>query len=297
MTVCIAALANGLIVCIADKALTYGDKIQWDADSSKITSLDNNKSLILMDGDEGLTDRVLRKLNYLTQEWSGDRIELIIQLEKNFKEAFAEEQELCVLHPEMMTREDYIKAISGPEVNAKLYEISARISDFKNVFNCLLLVCGFDKDNIPYIIRLETPGIATDISNVGFGAIGVGMEKATSGLLFAEYKRSNGISRTMYDCYDAKLHAEMAPGVGYEWEMRLITRAGAVPLRDEAKSLLDSIWLKYNRSPFEKRKKDDFPNPPRDWQMRLRNMVAASLQQCEPDAVRSADEIAEGRVR
>jgi len=295
VTVCIAALANGVLVCVADKALSYGDKIQWDADSSKITSLDNNKSLILMAGDEGPTDRVLRKLNPLTAEWSGDRIELMALLEKHFKDAFSEELELLVLHPELMTRDDYLRAISGPDINPKMHEISARVTNFRNEFNCMFLICGFDKNNFPYIIKLEGPGIATDLSNVGFSAIGIGWEKATSGLLFAEYKRSNGVSRTLYDCYDAKLHAEMAPGVGYEWEMRLVTAAGSVPLRDEAKPLLDNIWAKYNRSPFEKRKKDDLPNPPTDWQMKLRQLVAASLQQCKPEEVLTVQEICGGR--
>jgi hypothetical protein len=99
VTVCIAALASGVLVCVADKALSCGDKILWDADSSKITSLDNNKSLILMAGDEGATDRVLRKLDPLTAEWSGDRIELMALLEEKFKEAFSEEQRITCIAP------------------------------------------------------------------------------------------------------------------------------------------------------------------------------------------------------
>jgi hypothetical protein len=118
-------------------------------------------------------------------------------------------------------------------------------------------------------------------------------EKATSGLLFGEYAKSHGVARTLYECFDAKVHAEMAPGVGYEREMRLITGAGAVPLRDEAKPLLERVWVKHSRSPFERRKKDDSPNPPRDWEAKLRRLVAASLQRCEPGEVRTIQEIAE----
>jgi hypothetical protein len=87
----------------------------------------------------------------------------------------------------------------------------------------------------------------------------------------------------------------MAPGVGYEWEMRIVTPSGAVPLHQRAKPLLDSIWSKYNRSPFEERKKDDPPNPPKDWQKQLRQLVAASLQRRDPEDVKTVDEIAEGR--
>lgn len=292
MTVCIAALAanSQVIVCIADKAVSYGDHIQWDADASKITTLDNNKSLILMAGAEGPTNRVLRKLDPLTAEWSGNRIKLLAVLEEKFKEAFEEEQELKVLHQEMMTRKDYLKAISAGQINNHVEDIAVRIKNFS--FDCNLIVCGFDKQGAPYIILLEPPGLAIDCSNNGFQAIGTGWEKATSELLYTEYSRSHGVARTLYDCFDAKLHAEMAPGVGYDWEMRSITAAGAVPLRDEAKPLLEQVWVKYSRSPFEKRKKDDEPNPPKDWEKKLRNLVAASIQRCEPDKVRSVDEIA-----
>lgn len=290
MTVCIAALAanSQVIVCIADKAVSYGEQIQWDADASKITTLDNNKSLILIAGSQGPTNRVLRKLDPLTKEWSGDRIELMASLETKFKEAFAEEQEIKVLHPAMMIREDYLKAVSSNQINSHIQSIAKRVDEF--VFDCNLIICGFDKNHLPYIILLEPPGIAIDCSPDGYLAIGTGWEKAVSGLLFAEYARTHGVAHTLYDCLDAKAHAEMAPGVGYDWEMRLITATGAVPLHEKAKPLLEQVWSKYNRSPFEKRKKDDLPNPPKDWEMKLRHLVLESFREGERDRLYEAAE-------
>lgn len=294
MTVCVAALSghSRVIVCIADKALSYGGQIEWDADSSKITTLDNNKSLILMAGSESPTDRVLRKLHPLRAEFSGDRIELMALLEAKFREAFEEEQEICVLHPQMMTRKDYLEIIAKGEVNRHIEKLANDIQNF--VFDCVLLICGFDKSLTPYIILLEPPGRATDCTTTGFSAIGTGAEKATSCLLFNSFERTHGVARSIYDCYDAKVFAEMAPSVGYEWEMRLVTAAGAKPLHEDAKPLLDRIWTKYCRSPFEKRKKDDLPSPPKDWEKRLRTLVSATLQGCDPKDVQSIEEIATG---
>ena len=102
------------------------------------------------------------------------------------------------------------------------------------------------------------------------------------------------LAQTLYDCFDAKVRSELAPGVGYDWEMRLITCAGAVSLHTNPKALLESVWSKFNRSPFEKREEDDPPEPPDDWETQLRTLVATSLQGCEPDQIRSIDEIAEG---
>ena len=121
MTVCIAALADGAIICVADKALTYGQSIQWDADASKITTLDNGKSLILLAGDDSPTNRLLRKINHLTDEFSGDQFSLMSILEQAMKDAFSEEQEICVLHPEMLTKDGYLKALCGPKRSIQKY--------------------------------------------------------------------------------------------------------------------------------------------------------------------------------
>ena len=47
MTVCVAALAADFnaVVCVADKALSYGEYIQWDSDSSKIVKINPSGTL------------------------------------------------------------------------------------------------------------------------------------------------------------------------------------------------------------------------------------------------------------
>jgi len=290
VTICVAALAsNGrIIVCIADKALSFGDQIQWDADSSKITTLDNNKSQILMAGSESPINRVLRKLDPLTEEWSGDRNILMSLLEHKYKEAFAEEQEIDLLHPQMMNRAEYLAIIASGEVNRHVEQLADRIQNYK--FDCALIICGFDRLATPYIILLEPPGKATDCTATGFAAIGTGAEKSISSLLFGDYARSHGVAHALYECMDAKLRSEIAPGVGYEWEMRLVTSRKAVPLVADAKPLLEKVWSKHNRSPFEKREKDDLPNPPKDWKDRLKRFVVDSLQELRIEDIRALDD-------
>ena len=54
MTVCAAALAanSRAIVCVADKAISYGEYIQCDSDSSKMVRLDSDKCVALFAGGE-----------------------------------------------------------------------------------------------------------------------------------------------------------------------------------------------------------------------------------------------------
>lgn len=66
----------------------------------------------------------------------------------------------------------------------------------------------------------------------------------------------------LYDCFDAKAHAEMAVEVGYEWDACLLFPGAIEFVEEEGKKLIDQVWSKYNRSPFETRKSDDLPNPP-----------------------------------
>ncbi len=63
MTVCLAALAaeSKALVCVADGALTYGDRIQWDADIGKMYTV-NPSGLLVMMSDEGNGSRVISKL-------------------------------------------------------------------------------------------------------------------------------------------------------------------------------------------------------------------------------------------
>ena len=116
------------------------------------------------------------------------------------------------------------------------------------------------------------PGIVTDMSINGFHAIGSGSEKAISRLLFDEFRRIHRLERTLYDCFDAKANAEMASGVGYAWDAAVITAAGIKEVPTRIKDLIEKIWAKYTRSPFEQHnQKQDIALPPEDWQKKLQS--------------------------
>ncbi len=101
-------------------------------------------------------------------------------------------------------------------------------------------------------------------------------------LLFSDFKRTHSVQRILYDSFDAKATAEMAVGVGYEWDATVITAFGdetiaRVPIDKPTKELIERAWAKHNRSPFEKREKDDIPNPPKDWKNVLLDYVVINV--------------------
>jgi hypothetical protein len=170
----------------------------------------------------------------------------------------------------MLTREQYVTAISGPSVNSHIRNIEEQIRKFDEQFDCELIVCGFVEKLLPYILCVKPPGVVVDCTNNGFQASGIGAEIAMSRLLFTEHKSSHGVAHVLFDCFDAKVCAEMSAYVGYEWDACFIQGSHVRELLPDAKPLLDEVWAKRNRSPFKKKREpDDLPL--------LREIVAKSL--------------------
>ena len=271
MTVCVSAFAADMnaIVCVADKALSYGDVIQWDADSTKIIKINPSGTLLLFSGDEEPNSKVLTTL-YLNRNdlWYKDRYEIVETCQRQYKTALNDLVEAKLLLPRFLDKSTYLTAITAPVVNDLVRSLADEIKNFEMTSD--LLVCGFDMLELPFMLDLYSPGVATDMSFTGIHAIGSGWEKAVSRLLFSEHKRAHSISRTLYDVFDAKANAEMAVGVGYEWDAVVILKNGFHDVPEDIKRLIEKAWGKYNRSPFEKfdPTKHDSP-PPRDWKEQL----------------------------
>lgn len=277
MTVCVAALAADMkaVVCVADKALSYGGYIQWDADTGKISKLNPSGSLVML-SDEGHGPRVLTTLFDKASEIGGNKRNLTITTcEEQYRSAVDELVEAKFLRPRLLHKDDYLKAITGDKANDLMRGLADEIKQFDMA--CDLLVCGFDVDRVPFVLSLESPGIATDYTLTGFHAIGSGWEKAVSRLLFSEYKRTHPIERVLYDCFDAKANAEMVPGVGYDWDAVVITGGKSHDVPKDIKELIETVWGKANRSPFEKFDPKEHEKVPKDWREKLEKFSSSLI--------------------
>ncbi len=271
MTICVGALAAGgeSIVCVADKALTYGGYIQWDADISKIVDLKTGGSAVMF-SDEGNGPRVLA-------EFSGARLDsrplgkIVWECESRYMRATQYLAEALYLKPRMLDKDLFVNAITAPQVNDLLRGLTDEIKTFD--VECVLLVCGFDDGGNAFILEIDSPGIAYNRTSIGFHAIGGGSEKAISRMLFSESKRSYPVERVLLEVFDAKANAEMSVGVGYEWDAVIITRDKRHDVPKEIKDLIERVWAKANRSPFHIRENNDLEPPPRDWKDRLKRYV------------------------
>jgi 20S proteasome alpha/beta subunit len=280
MTVCVAALAADFqaVVCISDKALSYGDYIQWDSDSSKIVKINPSGTLLLFSGGEESSSKVLGKfIGHGKELWRKERNGIIQTCEEQYVAAVNALVDAKFLRPRLLDRKQYLNAITAATANDIMRALADEVKAFD--MQCDLLVCGFDNFDEPFILSLGHPGIAMDMTITGHHAIGSGSEKAISRLLFSEHKRVHSVGRTLYDLFDAKANAEMAVGVGYEWDAVVILKNGYHDVTQEIKELIEQVWGRFNRSPFERYDRKEHPlPPPRDWQGKLDSLIAALVE-------------------
>ncbi len=289
MTVCIAALANEskTIVCCADKAMTYDDNVQWDSDCDKIIEINPSGTICMAAGDDESIFRVIRRLG--TKPEFGATLEASIgACEAAYQEALQDEVEAVFLKPRMLSRADYITGITGGSINEYMLSLAKSIDDFEM---CDLILAGFTKDKEPYLLEVTETGQAEDCKNAGSTAIGSGAEKAISRLLWAETKRIHSIERVLWDVFDAKANAEMAVGVGYEWDAAIILPGRVVRVEEKIKKLIERAWSQHNRSPFDKHNpKEDLDLPPQNWRSQLHNWVNSISTDSETQDVAEEDE-------
>ena len=72
----------------------------------------------------------------------------------------------------------------------------------------------------------------------------------------------------------------MSAGVGFEWDARVVLGRpiGFIEISKEIKDLIERVWTKFNRSPFDTyNKKEDKPPPPKDWQVKLEELINAQV--------------------
>lgn len=276
MTICIAALgANSkAIVCVADKAITYGEVIQSDTECLKIIDVGKAGMVVLTSGDDDITTRLLRKLRKSPMyENLGKNLEnTILCCETVYSECANELRESSYLTPYFLKREDFVRAISGPQINPYMKNLAYKVS---KPLGFEFILCGFDDSGKAFIVSLDERGIATEETNTGFATAGGGSDFALSRFLQLNSKRKDPIGRVLHDCFSAKADAEIAQGVGYWWDAKILLRGNKkqnkkpqiIKVNEDIKNLVEGVWKFYTKNPFDEK---EMPRkPPKRWKPRL----------------------------
>ncbi len=250
MTICFSALAeeSDAIVCIADKCISYGDFIAWDTECSKIIQIEQKNMAVLTAGNDDVIFRVLRRIVGVKN--IGENLNDTIRVCEDIYNECAEEIRINKhLKPLLLKREEFVNAITNTEINPQMKFLAEEIV---KPLGFEFILCGFDNLQKPFILTLDNSGVITECTNNGFSAIGSGTFSTLSRFAWSESSRKHPVERVLYDCFDAKVNAELVPGVGYEWDAKiLIKNKQAHEVNDDIKELIDNIWKYYNVNPFE----------------------------------------------
>jgi hypothetical protein len=287
MTICAAALAakSRAIVCVADKALSYGDYITWESDSTKIIPLSHPGCLAMFSGEEEGISRVISALS-AKENLGATASEIAKTCEGEYKTCVQELVDHRFLFPRLLTRDQYQRAVSAKQSNPIIESLSAEIKAFN--IACDLLICGFDSQSRPFILYQSNPsGTVSDLTMTGFGAIGSGYSYTLARLLFLTHKKEDDLDKVLYDTYDAKFSAEMSPSVGTDWDAVVIhldqdATPHITPVAEEINELIESVWFhKMALSPYEKPKDSDPDPPPKNWKAKIKKYVEGIIPPAE----------------
>jgi hypothetical protein len=272
MTVCVAAISSNrkAIVCVADKAITVNEYIQWDADATKILPVGNPRRVppcvAMISGEEDFSIDLISEVEKHRDFGTSLRGSMKIA-EDVYKQLLSKRIETDILEPKLLKRSDYISLLHSQSVN------SSYVQDIKREINahritCGVLFCGFERDRA-YIFHVGYPGRSRDCTHTAFETIGSGSEIATTRMLSLEASRSDGVVNALYNAFDGKANAEIITGVGYEWDASiLVPWKPQIKVPRARKRNVELLFSEASASPFHPKFGSDFKKVPR-WKRRL----------------------------
>ena len=263
MTVCVAAIAQGVIFGASDRMITAGD-IQFEPQQTKIYPL-SNSIVAQVAGDASIQSQIMqsvaaevkRRIQDAPKIWLNVRD--VAELYRHYYE------ELRIMHSERdilapLTLDRHTWISRQKEMDSELItKIATELMNYE-WGETAVIFSGVDSSGA-HIYVARNGGISCQDS-VGFAAIGAGEWHADSQLMFAGHTKEKPVPETLLLVYSAKRRAEVAPGVGKGTDMFAIgpSLGSYVPIISEIEGL-EEIYLaeqeRHNKAAIEARKEAD----------------------------------------
>jgi ATP-dependent protease HslVU (ClpYQ) peptidase subunit len=241
MTVCIGAICgNGkAAVVAADKMVTFGPPMLLQTEppaTSKVNKL-TDESVLLFSGSvpdgEAIMALVSGRATTPPVRKVAELGEVIQQAYVGFKRRRVED---TILKPLLGADYDRFQALVAQSPSSAILVQTMGLIMQHNLQLDILLV-GTD-DTGSHLFVVTHPGVLLSLNTTGFAAIGTGGLHAGVRMSLAQHTKDASLVETIYNVYEAKRAAEVAPGVGKLTDLAVITN-GAVKTAE--KSLLDTL--------------------------------------------------------
>jgi hypothetical protein len=247
MTICIAASCNDgkNLVLAADRMFTIGAplNVEFEPPISKIEAM-NQTCLAMGSGNSLHVAEILRRARAKYANSPTQSIDIIGRAVLDEYGILRNEQiERTIVAPSLGP--DFI-AFRGKGGTLPAYlqpqgQIFAQLFMQTNQFNlgAEIIVAGID-DGGTHVYLITHPGQIIPFDKIGYGITGSGATHASIKLALELHHPKSSLPDTLLAVYGAKLAAEVAPGVGKETEMYVISSKETWKLPDELISSMKS---------------------------------------------------------
>ncbi len=225
MTVCVGALCdNGQVVVVAaDKMVTFGAPMNLQMEPpvlKKITKI-NDEAVALFSGSVADAEEIMsatkQQLKGMTNLPTQNVAEAIKAAYIALKQKRVQE---TILGP--LLGADFAKfqvLLAQSPSSQTLQQILAMI--MQHNMQTEALVAGVDGTGA-HLFAVTHPGVLLPLETMGYGAVGSGGLHAAVRLSLGQQNKVASILDTVYNVYEAKKAAEVAPGVGKMTDLAII---------------------------------------------------------------------------
>lgn len=240
MTVCLAALCesdgNQLAVIASDRMVTLGNLIEFEHASPKM-AYPSAQSIALIAGDTLMGTRLAKEVETALTGTNPRISDIASALGEKYTAKRQEAMEHAVLRPRGLDLNSFYGA------HATLnQQITMMLDNALSEFNLgvELLLAGVDGDGA-HVFSIHNPGgpeMQHDV--IGYGAIGSGAIHAHQSLIGFGHHAGASFRDTLFRVYASKRRSEVAPGVGHETDVIVVTQTSRFHLdTDQVKELSD----------------------------------------------------------
>jgi len=242
VTVCIAALCKGedgepRAVVATDRMVTAGDFLEFEHSGSKMVQL-TPKAAVMVAGN---TLDGMRLVNDAAADDLPEHIAAIaVALGERYAAARTWRAAQTVLNPHGLSLESFHgmhRALNEQVVML----LENQLSQFN--LGVELLLAGVDESGAHIHTNGNPGGGNTNHDPIGWAAIGIGAPHVLSTMAGYVHSATADYKQTLFRVYAAKRGAEVAPGVGRDTEMAVISRDGLKRLSNDD---LDRLALMFD---------------------------------------------------
>jgi 20S proteasome alpha/beta subunit len=249
MTVCIAALCQNdedqaHIVVASDRMVTLGGFIEFEHAVPKMRDA-SSRAITMVSGDALVGTQVAEEVAGALSGSNPPIAQIAQALAARYEYARRQRVEQHVLRPRCLDMDSFYGNHQTLNPNAVMM-LDSQIAQFN--LGVELLLAGLDPSGA-HIYSVMNPGPPESCHDViGYAAIGSGTIHALQAFIGFGHSASAGYHQTVFRAYAAKRRAEVAPGVGRDTDMAVVSDAGIHRLTEGELEQLRNMYKSFEAS-------------------------------------------------